>query len=54
MWYVRSNDLARDTGGKGVNAKKEYIRLGETAACMMRGVTDTCDDYSYIEPLEDP
>ena len=54
MWYVRSNALARDTGGKGANEKKEYIRLGATAACVMRGVTDTCDDYSYIEPPEDP
>ena len=39
--------------GKERMRKKEYIRLGATAACVMRGVTDTCNAYSYIESPED-
>ena len=40
--------------GKEQMQKKEYIRPGATAAYVMRGVTDTCDTYSYIDPPEDP
>ena len=39
--------------GKEKVIKKEFFRLGATAACVMRGVIDIASGYSYIESPKD-
>ena len=38
---------------EGNERTRKHIRLGVTAACVIRGVKGTGDNFSYIDPVED-